>query len=1072
MLFCGEFAEGFFQIGIAYLHIQEATFGRQSDQALALATVQFANALLRGIDFLLFGLEQLGEIDGAWRFVWQSDLRLGGGRESLERTCRVDNRPAGITILRYAKGAIYIGVANGHHDPSKPFRIDMAIEFARSNVISRSKGHSAVKAAAYRSGTELMDEQIGQLANYRHRADEVAHSEILLPAGGPASLLDRQTLWAAIEVAENKSTRRASAQLAIDHIIALPRELSLQNQVAMAREFALVEFVAHGVGVDLNIHLHSKRNPHAHLLTTTRLIDGQGIGLKARALNGRFAAGRKLVDAHQLRHRWAAFQNDWGRRNGVDLLVTNNNGEWAAEMHRGPHRSAGSAGPTTKLPSPGTNENSRVSPTSADQIRPERHELDHQAQLLTGKARLYPSERLESPPADFNERVRNRRETDLAVDPTEAIRRVARMKAVFSRHDIYRELARHISNRDAFAAAKARVDASAILVSLTDPGPLGEWFTTTEVLETEQRIAHACQVMAGTVGGVRVNSRALDRLVEKRFAYLSQEQQQALHYVTGGRRLAGSGKSSALGAANEAWLAAGASVTGLALAGKAAQSLEGASGIPSRTIHSFLYAHQIGRRTVSAKDVFVLDEAGMVNAELMLRLLAIVEPAGATLIVVGDPDQLQPIQAGNPFRSIARNQGFLELATIRRQRQDWARRATYHFARHQTREALEILHKHRCFRKTPDRDSAVLRIASDYVNAFRQGNLATQSIVLAHANQDVWVLNARIRELLVGQGVVEAGFPVRVAGDRNIEFGKGDRLLFKRNDLALGVRNGSLGTVVATAPGLLTVQLDEGRRVAVDVLRYNNVDLGYAMTVHKAQGVTVDRVRVLITPLWDRHLSYVALSRHREQLEIYFGDNEFRGTDPVTRQPRSGLTDVMSRDSSKMSATDFAEQHGLEIQGVRAVELPDAELRRRAGQAQEMISELFEARISVSESDLAKRVTPIQNQLLEASKAFEESRRRQPHGWLAAFLRQRWAKEHHRLNQTVVSLEKQLLGLEHLERESQSDRVAARREASAEIARRFPRQTEIIQAWEDRKVANRATNSAGQSQGRVSGPRR
>ena len=137
-----------------------------------------------------------------------------------------------------------------------------------------------------------------------------------------------------------------------------------------------------------------------------------------------------------------------------------------------------------------------------------------------------------------------------------------------------------------------------------------------------------------------------------------------------------------------------------------------------------------------------------------------------------------------------------------------------------------------------------------------------------------------------------------------------------------------------------------------------------------------------------------------------------------------------------------------------------------------MISELFEARISVSESDLAKRVTPIQNQLLEASKAFEESRRRQPHGWLAAFLRQRWAKEHHRLNQTVVSLEKQLLGLEHLERESQSDRVAARREASAEIARRFPRQTEIIQAWEDRKVANRATNSAGQSQGRVSGPRR
>ena len=130
------------------------------------------------------------------------------------------------------------------------------IEFARTHIIGRAAGHSAVKAAAYRSGTRQKDEWNGLTADYGFRAGEVAHSEILLPDGAPVELQDRNTLWNEIQFAEDKSTRRSTAQLAKDHIIALPRELSLNQQIELARDFAQT-IVDQGVAVDLNVRLLS-----------------------------------------------------------------------------------------------------------------------------------------------------------------------------------------------------------------------------------------------------------------------------------------------------------------------------------------------------------------------------------------------------------------------------------------------------------------------------------------------------------------------------------------------------------------------------------------------------------------------------------------------------------------------------------------------------------------------------------------------------------------------------------------------------------------------------------------------
>ena len=133
-------------------------------------------------------------------------------------------------------------------------------------------------------------------------------------------------------------------------------------------------------------------------------------------------------------------------------------------------------------------------------------------------------------------------------------------------------------------------------------------------------------------------------------------------------------------------------------------------------------------------------------------------------------------------------------------------------------------------------------------------------------------------------------------GDR--DFASGDRVMFLKNDRGLGIKNGSLGTVEAVTAKHMTVRLDAGRSVAFDLKDYAHLDHGYAATIHKAQGVTVDRVHVLATPGLDRHAAYVALSRHREQCSSITA---------VTTLPMMSLARVLSRERAKDMASDYGQ---------------------------------------------------------------------------------------------------------------------------------------------------------------------
>jgi ATP-dependent exoDNAse (exonuclease V) alpha subunit len=143
-----------------------------------------------------------------------------------------------------------------------------------------------------------------------------------------------------------------------------------------------------------------------------------------------------------------------------------------------------------------------------------------------------------------------------------------------------------------------------------------------------------------------------------------------------------------LGVAREAWEAAGHEVRGVALSGIAAENLESGSGIASRTIASMEHVWGQGRDLLSARHVLVIDEAGMVGTRQLERVLFHAAEAGAKVVLVGDPQQLQSIEAGAAFRSIHERHGGVEIGEVRRQREDWQRDATRDLATGKTGDAI------------------------------------------------------------------------------------------------------------------------------------------------------------------------------------------------------------------------------------------------------------------------------------------------------------------------------------------------------------------------------------------------
>ncbi|WP_266063992.1 Ti-type conjugative transfer relaxase TraA [Brucella intermedia] len=802
----------------------------------------------------------------------------------------------------------------------------MAIMFVRAQMISRGAGRNIISAAAYRHRTRMVDEQRGVSFSFKDGDDELRHEELALPEAVPAWLQTAiegktaadasETLWNAVDAFET----RVNAQFARELIIALPEELTLRENISLVREFVRDNLTSRGMIADWVYH-DRDGNPHVHVLTTLRPLTAQGFGLKVMPVPGddgkplRVAAGdqpkgrivytvwagnRETMKAWKI--AWAQTASRYLALAGRDIRLDGRSHaeqglDGIAQRHLGPGKSAMMRKGVEMYFAP------------ADLAR-----------------RRKMTARLLADPEPLLRQLGNERSTFDEKDIARVIHRYVDDSADFANIR-----ARLMASPDLVLLNPQQAGPmTGSMTGRVNGRVTGETrepaiFTTRKILRTEHNMMRSADILSGRKGfGISDAGRAgAVRFVEgdnplKPFR-LDLEQIEAIQHVTGGSGiaavvgLAGTGKSTLLAAARLAWESGHHRVLGAALSGKAAEGLEESSAIRSRTLAAWEHAWNNGRDQLMRGDILVIDEAGMVSSLQMARVLDAVEKAGAKVVLVGDAMQLQPIGAGAAFRAISERIGSAELAGVRRQQDEWARDASKLFARGDTAAGLEIYARRGHLVEAETRDALIGRLVRDWTDARRKlitpsqpgrdmrpgtgiaasnggGQLRGDALlVLAHTNRDVHRLNEALRKVMREEGALDGARRFRTERGMR-EFAAGDRIIFLENARFLEprargnspqyVRNGMFGTVVSTGNALraplLSVRLDSGGEIVLSEDSYRNIDHGYAVTIHKSQGATVDRTLVLASGMMDRHLTYVSMTRHRHRADLYAAREDFR----------------------------------------------------------------------------------------------------------------------------------------------------------------------------------------------------
>jgi conjugative relaxase-like TrwC/TraI family protein len=362
---------------------------------------------------------------------------------------------------------------------------------------------------------------------------------------------------------------------------------------------------------------------------------------------------------------------------------------------------------------------------------------------------------------------------------------------------------------------------------------------------------------------------------------------------------AGTGKTYALGVARHAWQLKGFRVLGAAPTGIAATSLEAEGFEEVATVDRLLHEldqeasphdasgparhHQRDGAVLDARSVLVVDEASMVGSRKLARLLQHAHLAGAKVVLVGDDRQLGAIDAGGGFRGLRVRLGASVLTENRRQQHAWEREALELVRDGQVDQAVIAYREHERMVPASSKTELTLNLVRDWWQAHQQAETAERSgepggeaVILAYRRDEVDQLNTTCQQVMQRNG--RLGPDALQVGDRQLHVG--DRVVLGRNDLrGLGVANGTRGIVTGlnVQNRILRFQTEQGRQLTLPATYLDGpvpagrrvVDLAYATTGHKAQGLTRWRALVRITGQEDANWLYVQLSRAKQDTRLH-----------------------------------------------------------------------------------------------------------------------------------------------------------------------------------------------------------
>ena len=487
---------------------------------------------------------------------------------------------------------------------------------------------------------------------------------------------------------------------------------------------------------------------------------------------------------------------------------------------------------------------------------------------------------------------------EIAQSSSTALRSLTHSDSHFSGRQLVQALAEEAQGRginaDTVIALQQQLLASTQVVALQVRFGEARW-TTPEMLALEKHALHTADELHGRVHQLADGRIIVDEVLRKH-PHLSEEQRAALHHVTGSEGgirvvtgMAGTGKSSLFKAAQEVWVAQQRQVHGACLAGKAAQELTQASGVPAQTLHRLLWDIEHGKLRLDAQSVLLIDEAGMVGTRQMSAVLDCSLKAGASLVLCGDAGQLQSIEAGGVFRELSERFGSASLQEIRRQRDVWAREAVRAFAEGRTADALGEFEARGLLSFSEDPHVVMNQLFCDW--QAQTIETPDQAIILATRNTDVIAFNEMAQRARFHAGQL-LGAPIH-AGKGS--FFTGDRILFTKNCARLQVYNGQMATIAEARADTITAQMDSGKTVLFSPSSYPHLQLAYALTTHKAQGLTVERSFVYLDPATQsRETSYVQSSRARGQCSLY-----------AVAESVEELVPAMARSHPKLMATSL-----------------------------------------------------------------------------------------------------------------------------------------------------------------------
>jgi conjugative relaxase-like TrwC/TraI family protein len=411
-------------------------------------------------------------------------------------------------------------------------------------------------------------------------------------------------------------------------------------------------------------------------------------------------------------------------------------------------------------------------------------------------------------------------------------------------------------------------------------------WSTPELLAVEQRLVTSATGRTGERTAV-ASHRAVGEALAAHLTAGPDQQAMVRDICQGGQGVAlvvgraGTGKTFAMGMARHAWQLDGYRLLAAAPTGIATLSLQSEGFEDVATCDRLLGDLDRGQEQLDPRTVLVVDEAGMVGSRKLARLLEHAQQAGTKVVLVGDDRQLASIDAGGGFRALRLRLGASELTENRRQEQAWEREALDLVRSGLVEEAVAAYQAHDRVVAADSKPAATLALLQDWWGAWQQAehDPTEEVIVLAGRRTEVDRLNTACQELLATQG--RLGAERLQVEDRRLAVG--DRVVCGHNAIAeLGVANGSRGVITALDVHARTLTLrldgDDGRTVVLPGSyldgrrreeRNRRVDLAYATTGHRAQGLTRGRALVRLTGYEDVNWLYVQLSRARQDTRMY-----------------------------------------------------------------------------------------------------------------------------------------------------------------------------------------------------------